>query len=173
MSRLLFWTFLLPGHTAKRLATLGPVGYMRPAPGTWGSLCGIGWYFLIFHFLPLPLQLVLLFVTLILAAGICDKAEKVIGRKDPGEVVIDEFVVMPLCFLGLQGALTGSLLLPGLLLGFAVFRLFDILKPFGISKLQHYPGGWGVLLDDVGAALCSCAVLHVIYRIGIAAEWFA
>jgi phosphatidylglycerophosphatase A len=44
--------------------------------------------------------------------------------------------------------------------GFALFRLFDIAKPFGISRLQRLPGGWGVVIDDLAAALVACAVLH-------------
>ncbi len=163
MNKLLLWTVFLGNGTAKRLATLGPVGYMRPGPGTWGSLAGLGWYLLLFHYMPILLQLVLIGITLIIAAGICDKAEKAIGRKDPGEVIMDEFAVMPICFLGLQYALQGALLLPGLLAGFAVFRVFDIFKPFGISKLQGQKGGWGVLLDDVAAAMATCALLHGLY----------
>jgi len=44
---------------------------------------------------------------------------------------------------------------------FGLFRLFDILKPFGIAKLQDLEGGWGVVMDDVAAALVTCAVMHV------------
>ena len=47
-----------------------------------------------------------------------------------------------------------------LLAGFAFFRFFDILKPLGIARLQHLSGGWGVVADDVGAALAACASLH-------------
>jgi phosphatidylglycerophosphatase A len=48
-----------------------------------------------------------------------------------------------------------------LLAGFALFRLFDIAKPFGIRRLQALPAGWGVVADDVAAALASCATLHI------------
>lgn len=163
VDKLLFWTIFLGNSTAKRIATLGRVGYMQPGPGTWGSLFGIVWYMLLFHWLPVLLQVVLILVTLVIAAGVCDKAEKAIGRKDPGEVILDEFVVIPICFLGLQYALYGSLLVPGLMAGFVVFRVFDIFKPFGISKLQTRKGGWGILVDDVAAALATCVVLHVAY----------
>jgi phosphatidylglycerophosphatase A len=44
--------------------------------------------------------------------------------------------------------------------GFALFRFFDIVKPLGIKRLQHLPGGWGVVVDDVVAALAACATLH-------------
>jgi len=50
------------------------------------------------------------------------------------------------------------------LAGFALFRFFDILKPLGIGRLQELPAGWGVVMDDVAAALAACGVLH-------AAQW--
>ena len=66
----------------------------------------------------------------------------------------------PLCFLG-WGALaaTWPAWAAGLA-GFALFRLFDIAKPLGIRRLQDLPGGWGVVVDDVAAALAACATLH-------------
>jgi phosphatidylglycerophosphatase A len=51
------------------------------------------------------------------------------------------------------------------LAGFALFRLFDITKPFGISKLQDLPAGWGVAVDDTAAALAACATLHGIHQL--------
>jgi phosphatidylglycerophosphatase A len=76
-------------------------------------------------------------------------------------VVLDEFIVIPLCFLGWQ-SLDGHLPYWAILLaGFALFRFFDIVKPLGIGRLQRLPGGWGVVADDVGAALAACATLHV------------
>jgi phosphatidylglycerophosphatase A len=79
-------------------------------------------------------------------------------------VILDEFTAMPLCFLGWP-ALAG--MLPSwaapwavFVAGFLLFRLFDITKPLGIHKLQDLPGGWGIVVDDVAAALATCAVLH-------------
>lgn len=48
-----------------------------------------------------------------------------------------------------------------LLAGFALFRFFDIAKPWGIARLQRLPGGWGVVVDDLAAALATCATLHL------------
>ena len=45
--------------------------------------------------------------------------------------------------------------------GFLLFRFYDILKPLGIARLQTLPGGWGVVADDVAAALAACATLHI------------
>jgi phosphatidylglycerophosphatase A len=68
---------------------------------------------------------------------------------------------MPLCYLG-WNTLAGPLPSWGVLLaGFVLFRIFDIAKPLGIHRLQAWPGGWGVVADDVAAALATCAVLHL------------
>ena len=74
---------------------------------------------------------------------------------------LDEFAVMPLCFLGWPGLLHPLPMWGVMLAGFALFRLFDITKPLGINKLQNLPGGWGVVIDDVAAALAACATLHL------------
>jgi phosphatidylglycerophosphatase A len=165
------WPRLLPSVVVLPLATLGPVGRRLPAPGTWGSVAGL-LYFLVF-FAPQSITpdtrewLVILHtllgcaVAVYLAVGICGEAEVRMGRTDPGEVVLDEVVAMPLCFLGLPW-LAGPLPIWGiLLLGLGLFRVFDIAKPFGIKKLQGLPGGWGVVLDDTAAALATCATLHI------------
>ena len=97
---------------------------------------------------------------LYLAVAMCGEAEFRLGRRDPGEVILDEFAAMPLCFLGWPVL---ARLWPAwavFIAGFLLFRLFDIAKPLGIRKLQDLPGGWGIVVDDVAAALAVCAVLH-------------
>ena len=84
------------------------------------------------------------------------------GRTDPGEVILDEFVVMPLVFLGCRFGPSG--VWPewiGLLAGFGLFRFYDILKPLGIRRLQSWPDGWGIVVDDIAAAFAACATLHL------------
>ncbi|MDB6169217.1 MAG: phosphatidylglycerophosphatase [Verrucomicrobia bacterium] len=156
------WPRFLSTETVLLLATLGPTGRRLPAPGTWGSVAGL-FYFTVF-FLG---RLDWLGNVLVSAAGayfavaICGEAEFRLGRKDPGEVILDEFVAMPLCFLGwpvLVGPLPAWVVL---LAGFGLFRFFDILKPFGIYQLQELPSGWGVVVDDLAAALAACATLHL------------
>ncbi|MBC8011391.1 MAG: phosphatidylglycerophosphatase A [Burkholderiales bacterium] len=161
------WPRFLPTRWVVNLATLGPVGRVRRGPGTAGSVAGL-LYFTMF-FAPLPaahswwLTVVMSLPALYLAVAICGEAEFRLGQRDPGGVVLDEFVVMPLCFLGWQW-------LPAewvaewrwaiFLGGFTLFRLFDIAKPLGISRLQNLPGGWGVVADDVAAALATSVTLH-------------
>ncbi len=161
------WPRFLPSTLVLPMATLGPLGRRRRAPGTWGAAAGL-LYFTVF-FWPLGFWPWSAFWTLVfslpglyLAVALCGEAEFRLGRRDPAEVILDEFMVMPLCFLGWRGLLAtvhqqGWVIF---LAGFALFRLFDITKPFGIRRLQDLPAGWGVVADDVAAALVTCGVLH-------------
>ena len=105
-----------------------------------------------------------------LAAFVCGAAETQLGRKDPGEVILDEFVAMPLCFLGWPWLVQRWPIWAVLLAGFGLFRFYDILKPLGIRKLQVVRGGWGVVIDATAAALAACATLHVAVRV-FALRW--
>ena len=155
------WPRRLPRSLVVGAATLGPLGQRLPAPGTWGSLAGLLYFAVFLGRASIGAVLVASVVAAYLAVGICGEAEVRLRRTDPGEVVLDEVIAIPLCFLGWKTlhALAPTWVL--LLAGFALFRLFDILKPFGIRRLQALPGGWGVVADDVAAALAACATLHV------------
>ena len=102
-------------------------------------------------------------------------AEGLLGKKDPGSVVLDEIAAMPVCFLGWVGMVawkTGTM--PGLsyffsgkhrlwTLGvFLAFRLFDVLKPWPANKSQSLPGGWGITVDDLLAAVYVNIVVGII-----------
>lgn len=157
------WPRLLPTAWVVNLAMLGPVGRVKRGPGTAGSAVGLLYFTVFFAWLPAWGILLASLPMLYLAVAICGEAEFRLGQRDPGGVVLDEFVVMPLCFLGWR-ALPGAWIEQGgwivFLAGFALFRLFDIAKPLGISRLQNLPGGWGVVADDFAAALAACATLH-------------
>jgi len=155
------WPRFLPTSTVLGWARLGPVGRLRKAPGTWGSVAGLAYFVVIFHSLSTGAVLLLSAVTIYLAAALCGEAEVRLGRRDPGEVVLDEFVVLPLCFVEWPLMTKAAPAWAVFLAGFGLFRLYDILKPFGIRRLQDLPGGWGVVIDDVAAALATCATLHV------------
>jgi phosphatidylglycerophosphatase A len=147
------------------IATLGPIGRKLPAPGTWGSLAGLLYFTVFFRHLTLAENVVVSAVAAVIGAYFCGAAEIALGKKDPGEVILDEFVAMPLCFLGWPLLLHRWPDWAVLLGGFALFRFYDILKPLGISRLQRIRGGWGVVIDDTAAALAACATLHVLVRI--------
>lgn len=128
---------------------VGPAGLSPKAPGTMGSLAAILAAPVLF--LPLPLlgrvtALALLFVLGGLAGS---RAERLLGRKDPGEVVIDEVLGQWLTILP-----HSDLSWWELLLALGLFRLFDIMKPWPIRASENWlPGGFGIMLDDVLAGI--------------------
>ena len=140
------------------LATLGPLGTSCPAPGTFGSLAGALAFLGLVEWSHLSTSIILWGFTLfaLLAIPICSVAERILCKRDPGEVIIDEFVAMPLVFWGVSDIFTitegtlEKLTLAGA--GFVLFRVFDIWKPLGINRLQSLPKGLGVVVDDLGAA---------------------
>ncbi len=157
------WPRFLPTWWVVNLATLGGLGRFLPAPGTWGSLLGLGYAAGLVLGLKLGAIEVLasIAVSSYLAVAICGEAEVRLGRSDPGEIILDEFVAIPLCFLGWSELTVGISNGVVLLAGFTLFRFFDIVKPLGISRLQRWPAGWGVVVDDLAAALATCGVLHL------------
>ena len=102
----------------------------------------------------------MLVVVTVLGVWAADEAERALGAKDPGAIVVDEVAGMTLSVLALPPT-------PGVLLaGFLLFRLFDVLKPFPANVAQRLPGGLGVMIDDVIAGLYALALLLVARRAG-------
>ncbi len=137
------------------IATGAYSGYLPKAPGTWGSVVGVLlWLGLSKLALPLYAAIVCgIFVIGTIAAG---AAEKIVDHGDPGLVVIDEIV----------GQLIALAMVPNhpayVVAGFALFRFFDILKPFPVGWLdQHIHGGMGIMLDDVVAGLYALIILQI------------
>ena len=155
------WARFLPTPAVRNLASLGPLGYTRTAPGTIASVAGLVWYTVIF--VPLgPLAYILvLCLSIYIAIEICDEAERRLLKRDPSEIVLDEFVAVPLCFLGLDLAVNPNRTWILMLLGFCLYRLLDILKPLAIGRLERLPGGLGIVVDDLVAAAATCALLHL------------
>jgi phosphatidylglycerophosphatase A len=106
----------------------------------------------------------------LIALGIpmCSAAARRLGHKDPGAVVWDEIAAVPVTF-----ALTSFDRSPGslaavLALGFVLFRVFDILKPPPASWLERLPGGWGIMADDLAAAVYAGLCLHgLVWLLGL------
>ena len=148
------------------LATLGPLGKLK-APGTWGSAVGLFWWALVVRNLATPrgwIHEVCFNGLFVLAAiFICGVAAELLKKKDPSEVILDEMAAMPLVFLLNPhlhlGTKSGFLMV---LLGFGLFRFFDIVKPLGIRWIEKVPGGVGIVADDVLAALYANLCLQVI-----------
>ncbi len=154
-----------------QLATLGPLGRLK-APGTWGSAAGLLWWALVVrlaHQKGGPHEFLFDALVVLMAICVCGVAAAFLGKKDPSEVILDEFAAMPLVYLfnpmgdSMHGGTKVGLLF--ILLGFLLFRLFDITKPFGIKALERLPGGLGIVLDDVMAAVYANLALHGVARL--------
>jgi phosphatidylglycerophosphatase A len=138
------------------IATGFGTGYLPKAPGTWGSLLALPLHFFLRQLAPNHYALALagIFFIAVITAG---QAEKILDRKDPGVVVIDEVIGM---LITLIAAPNNPLLW---LLGFFIFRFFDIFKPYPIRLIdQRVNGGMGIVLDDVLAGVYSLIVLQLI-----------
>lgn len=144
------------------VATFFGVGRLKPGPGTWGSLAATAiWYFALraAHLTGWTATVVTLaaalLVTLIgIPAGTI--VERECGREDPGFVVADEVA-------GQWLVLAATPLNPGhALAGFALFRLFDIVKPPPARQLERLHGGAGIMLDDLAAGIYGIAVMLIL-----------
>jgi len=132
------------------------VGWTPLAPGTMGTLVGVVLYLVFSRILPHPLSYAIMIVVFtVLGVWISEKCESYSKEKDSAVIVIDE----------INGFLITMFALPFsfrfILLGFILFRVFDILKPFKIERVQRLPGGWGIMADDVVAGVLANIVLHI------------
>jgi phosphatidylglycerophosphatase A len=138
------------------LATGCFTGFLPLVPGTWGTFAAIP-IVLVVHRANSILQGIIALAFVTFAAWVAGKAEILFGELDPRPIVIDE----------MAGFLISLLWLPvnplTLCLGFALFRLFDIVKPPPISSVEkRMRGGWGVVIDDVLAGVFTNAVLRLL-----------
>jgi phosphatidylglycerophosphatase A len=155
------------------------VGRIPIAPGTFGSVIGLVWFILLLATGHVWSFVLGTFLGLSLSVWLCGFAERVLAQKDPGSVVLDEITAIPVCFsswIALQYWHYGAFPKVGwfflnrnwlVALGiFGAFRLFDVWKPWPVRQSQVLPGGWGITVDDLLAAvyvsLCvlSIAALH-------------
>jgi phosphatidylglycerophosphatase A len=136
-------------------ATAFGAGYSPFAPGTAGSLvgvllfwplAGIGW----------PWQLVACLGVLVVGTPAASRVAILVGRKDPGLVVVDEVAGQFITLVGLPFTW------PVVLAGFVLFRIMDVVKPWPARALEGLPGGWGIMADDVAAGVYAQLVLRVL-----------
>jgi len=143
---------------ALAIATVGGVGYAPIAPGTAASaVTAIGLWLL--GWSPAALS-GLLVVVLVVGTWAAGEAERTLGTKDPGAIVVDEVAGMTI------SVLTLPLTLPVLVAGFILFRIFDVVKPFPAGASQRLGGGVGVMIDDVIAGLYALVLLLLARRLG-------
>lgn len=169
----------MPSHKNKSRAPLHPLnaptlalsslglGFLRPAPGTWGSLppVALGALLTLLHTPPLLAQsavfaLLLLSSTACIAFGVY--AEARFGRKDAAEVVADEVAGCALpAIVALHFSHDTPTALAALAGAFLLFRIFDVLKPLPARRLESLPHGWGVLADDLMAGVYAAITLSL------------
>ena len=141
------------------IATGFGVGYSPVAPGTLGTLVAIPIYYFLSE-IPSPLYEITLISFIFLSVWISEKAEIFFGKKDDQRIVIDEIIGFLITMLWVPKTV------PLIIIGFFLFRFFDILKPFPIRRLEKgLKGGYGVVLDDVVAGVYANIILHLIGRI--------
>lgn len=162
------------------LTTFG-VGYLPIAPGTYGSLVAVGFYsilaytFAAFRYSAAPASpealvasihaviLVAFLLFILLGMWAASRSIELLGNSDPSEAVVDEVMGQLVVFLFIP--FTSSWILIGL--GFLLFRLFDIWKPYPIDDLQSLPGGIGVCADDILAGVYAGVCLSIIYAVSL------
>jgi phosphatidylglycerophosphatase A len=169
-------------YLALTIATCG-VGYLPLAPGTWGSLVGIGLYLLLqsslirliqllpadsfLRFLPIFIAANLVLITLITLIGIwaASRTEKLSGRKDPGKVVVDEVAGQFIALLPLVPKLDPGWI--SIITAFLLFRLFDIVKPYPARRLEGLESGLGIMADDIVAGAYAAVATSIIIAVGL------
>ena len=138
------------------LASFFYLGYSPLAPGTLGTLGAVPLYYLLAVNLTNFQYLVVTIILTVFGIIISFKAIAIYKNDDPDEIVIDE----------VAGYLvTMTFIVPSafnIVLGFFLFRFFDILKPFPVRHLEKLRGGYGVVLDDIAAGVIACLLLNAI-----------
>jgi phosphatidylglycerophosphatase A len=146
------------------VGTFFGAGHFKPGPGTYGSAAALLlWYAAAHIFHPSPLTLAIgTTIAAITATLIGIPAATIVaresGRKDPSHVVIDEVAGQLIALIAIPTDW------PHAILSLLLFRLFDILKPPPIRRLERLPEGTGIMLDDVAAGLLALAVAHLIHH---------
>jgi phosphatidylglycerophosphatase A len=142
-------------HFILMFATGFGAGYSPIAPGTLGTLVAIPIYYFLSE-IPFPLYEITLTGFFFLAVWVSEKTEAILGKKDDPRIVIDEMMGF---FITMFWVTKTPFFI---LVGFILFRFFDILKPFPIRGFEKVRGGFGVVLDDVMAGIYANIILHLI-----------
>jgi phosphatidylglycerophosphatase A len=136
-------------------------GLSPKAPGTMGTLAAIPLWWLLAQ-LPLTSYLIVVLIAAVVGITICGRAADQMGVHDHGGIVWDEFVGFWIAMAALP------ITWQSLILGFVLFRIFDILKPRPISWLdKKVSGGFGIMIDDVIAGLAAAAVIYLLGHFGL------
>jgi phosphatidylglycerophosphatase A len=141
------------------IATCAHVGYAPVAPGTFGSAVGLAVYYLVRRQASTAVELGTIALILVVGLWSATEAEHHFGGIDPGPVVIDEVIGM-LITLALH-----PVNVAGAIVGFFIFRVLDVVKPWPARRLELLPGGFGVVLDDVMAGVYGNLLMWGLVRL--------
>jgi phosphatidylglycerophosphatase A len=149
------------------------LGWLPIAPGTWGSLPPVVIFALLCTGRAGVTETNILMIGLALIGSVAcvrfaPASIAATGKSDPGEVVMDEFAGQAITFVGIA-AIMPSQMIVAAALGFLLFRLFDIIKPWPIYKLESLPGGWGILADDLLAGIYAAIIFQICVLTGLIA----
>jgi phosphatidylglycerophosphatase A len=144
---------------ASLVATFFGVGRLRPGPGTWGSAAAVLLWAAIAHWVPVALRTEVLaalaLVAIVIGIPSATRFARASGLKDPQSVVIDEVAGQWITLL------FAPVSWKTLLVGFILFRAFDILKPPPVRQLESLPEGTGIVIDDVAAGLYALLIMQL------------
>jgi len=143
---------------AEWISTFFKIGKLPIFPGTWGSIAAVLIWFFIFPLFPAFIHIIIIVVVFFTGAAAANLLVKNKRDQDPSKIVIDEVVGQWIALFGLPFSL------PYAAAGFILFRVFDILKPPLVREHEKWPGGWGIMADDVAAGVLSFVILYA-YRL--------
>ncbi|MGE5814318.1 MAG: phosphatidylglycerophosphatase A [Acidobacteriota bacterium] len=138
------------------LSTVGYIGYFPVAPGTVGSAAGLVLYALVIMSDAAWLQAAAIVIVFAVGAWAATISERYFGGIDPGPVVIDEVLGMLITLAFVPVGLKGAVI------GFFIFRVLDVVKPFPANRLERLHGGLGVMADDAAAAVYGNVLMRLI-----------
>jgi phosphatidylglycerophosphatase A len=148
---------------ARLVATFFGTGYLHPGPGTWASLASTLIWFWLARWSPRPQLLLATLIVAAIAIGIpaASRVARAARTEDPQFVVIDEVAGQWITFL------FAPVTWKTLVIGFILFRGFDIVKPPPVRQLERLPEGTGIVADDVAAGVLSLAVMQLLLHYGL------
>ena len=146
------------------VGTFFGAGFLRPGPGTYGSIAAVVlWAAAVYGLHPaaVPLAIgtaIVALIAMLIGIPAATIVARESGRKDPGHVVIDEVAGQLVALIAVRPDWQHAVV------SLMLFRLFDILKPPPVRQLEQLPEGTGIMLDDIAAGLLALAVAHIINR---------
>jgi len=150
-------------HTARLFATVFGIGFLRPGPGTYASIAAVLCWLaasrsLFDHALTIATLVTVLVLTHV-GVRICTRVARDSNIEDPQFIVLDEFAGQLTALIAVRPSILHALL------ALALFRLFDIFKPWPVRSLERLPDGFGIMADDIAAGLYALGFTHLLIHL--------